>query len=96
MSSRVDATRRPTWTREQIRQARQTPLAPILRQRGYRLEPRPDGNFRLLGLSQDILVKDHYWVCHDDDGTRRGGNSIDFFVAIEQLSFQQTMDLLSS
>ncbi len=89
-----------TWKRSDIRRARQVPLAPILEALGYRLEPRQNGNDRVLGLSREIIVKDHYWVCKDPDtatGARKSsGNAIDFLVEVEGLSFSQAMEQLLS
>ena len=81
-----------TWKRSDIRRARQMPLKPVLEQQGYRLEARQNGNYRILGLTTEIMVKNHYWVCPDNGAA---GNSIDFFVKIEGVSFNKAMELLS-
>ncbi len=47
-----------TWSRLEIRQARQIHLKPILQQLGYRLLPRPDANFAVTGLAHEIIIKD--------------------------------------
>ena len=53
------------WNRSEIRRARQTPLKPVLERLGYRLNPIANDNYVVIGLPQDIVVKDHYWVCTD-------------------------------
>ena len=82
-----------TWKRIEIRAARQTPLKPVLEGLGYRLEPRKDNNYLVLGLSQEVIVKDHYWV-RTDDGS--AGNAIDFLVKIQGMTFSEAMHLLTS
>ena len=59
----------------------------------HRLEPRPNGNYVICGLSPEIVVKDHYWVCAD---TGAAGNAIDFFVRVKGTSFNEAMRLLTS
>ena len=81
------------WNRSDIRRARQTPLKPLIENLGYRLEPRPNGNFAIAGLSPAIVVKDHYWVRPD---TGEAGNAIDFFVRVKGTSFKEAMRLLTS
>ena len=101
-----------TWKHSEIRQARRTPLQPVLEKQGYCLAPRPDGNYRVLSrppefrnagkeLPDEIIVKDHYWVCHDDCSAlcvekQQSGNAIDFFVNIEGMAFRQAVELLLS
>ncbi len=80
------------WTRSQIRAARQRPLKPVLETLGYRLAPRRDGNYALVGMNADIVVKDHYWVRLDDGAA---GNAIDFFVTLLNKSFHEAMRLLA-
>lgn len=84
---------RRTWNRMDVRTARQTPLKPVLESLGYRLEPRKDDNYLVLGLSDEILVKEHYWVCTDDGSA---GNTIDFLVKIQGMTFSEAMHLLTS
>jgi len=81
------------WNRSDIRRARQTPLKPVLERLGYRLNPTAHDNYVVIGLSQDIVVKDHYWVCAD---TGDAGNAIDFLVRIKGTSFHEAMRLLTS
>jgi hypothetical protein len=81
------------WNRSDIRRARQTPLKPVLERLGYRLNPIANDNYAVIGLSQEIVVKDHYWVCAD---TGSAGNAIDFFVRVKGASFNEAMRLLTS
>lgn len=80
-----------TWKRSDIRAARQRPLKPILERMGYRLEPMRDGNYRVLGLPEEVVLKDHYWV-RTADGM--AGNAIDFLVKIRGMRFSKAMRLL--
>ncbi len=81
------------WSREDIRQARQSPLKPVLEAMGYRLLPRQDGNYAIAELPGDIVVKQHYWVRLEDGAA---GNAIDFMVTIRGMSFAEAMRLLTS
>jgi len=81
------------WTKAEIRAARQTPLKPVLEQLGYRLEPRKDDNYLVLDTPEEIVVKDHYWVCLDDGAA---GNAIDFLVDVEGMTFKKAVELLLS
>jgi thermostable 8-oxoguanine DNA glycosylase len=82
-----------TWKRIEIRTARQAPLKPVLEGLGYRLEPRRDDNYLVVGLPQEVIIKDHYWVRTDD---RSAGNAIDFLVDIQGMTFSEAMHLLTS
>jgi hypothetical protein len=77
----------PRWTRQQIRAARIAPLAPLLRKRGLQLLQRPADNFELVAFP-GVLVKDSYWRWPQRN---QAGNSIDFFVQVLGLSFDQAM-----
>jgi len=81
------------WNRSDIRRARQTPLKPLLERLGYRLNPIANDNYVVIGLTHDIVVKEHYWVCAD---TGAAGNAIDFFVRVKGISFNEAMRLLTS
>ena len=81
------------WNRSDIRRARQTPLKPVLERLGYRLNPTANDNYEVIGLTQDIVVKGHYWVCAD---TGEAGNAIDFFVRVKGTPFNEAMRLLTS
>ena len=82
-----------TWSHTEIRQARCTPLGPVVRRLGYELAVGSEGNRIIVGLSTEIVIKDHYWVC-TEDGV--GGNAIDFLMSIEGMNFAQAMRLLRS
>jgi len=70
-----------------------SPPAPAqTRARNPRLPARRDGNYALVGLDADIVVKDHYWVRLDDGAA---GNAIDFFVTLRNKSFNEAMRLLA-
>ena len=79
------------WTKEQIRRARRTPLAPLLRKRGYRLRKKPRGNHQVEG-EDDLVVKEHYWVWNSREAR---GNAIDFFMLVESVSFNEAMEILT-
>lgn len=81
------------WTKEEIRQARQIHLRPVLEQLGFRLLPRPDDNYAITNLTHEIIIKDHYWNCPD---TGQTGNAIDFFMKIRGVTFNEAMTLLSA
>ena len=75
-----------TWKRIHVRAARQTPLKPVLEALGYQLEPRKANNYLVLGLAEEVIIKDHYWVCTDDGSA---GNAIDFLVNIQGMTFSE-------
>jgi len=81
------------WKRSDIRRARVTPLKPVLEHLGYRLQPLQAGNYLVTGLSPEIVVKDHYWICTE---TGVAGNAIDFLVRVKKTSFNDAMSLLTS
>lgn len=81
------------WTRTQIRSARQVPLGPVLEGLGYRLEPIGDGNCRVLGMPEEVIVKKNYWVCTGDGSA---GNGIDLLMEMLHMGFSQAMTLLLS
>ena len=82
---------RPRYSRAQIRAGRQMPIRPILDGLGHRFRPLTNGNYLLLGVAGDIVVKDNYWVCKNDG---RAGNTIDFLIQVQGMTFSQTMNLL--
>ncbi len=75
------------WSRQQIRAARVTPLAPLLQRRGLQLIELPAGNFELAPY-KGLLVKDSYWRWPQRN---LAGNAIDFFVQVLGLSFHDAM-----
>ena len=80
-----------TWTRSEIRQARQKPLAPLLVHRGLQLTALPEENFRVAHYD-DLVVKRSYWRW-PSKGIE--GNAIDFFMLVEGKSFSQAMHILA-
>jgi len=78
---------RTRWTRDQIRAARMTPLAPLLQKRGLQLLEREAGNF-LLPAYPGLIVKDSYWRWPERN---LAGNAIDFCVQVLGLSFHDAM-----
>lgn len=80
-----------TWNRSEIRQARQTPLKPVLERLGHQLREINNENYVVVGLAPEVVIKDHYWVCAD---TGAAGNAIDFLVRVKGLSFNAAMKLL--
>jgi hypothetical protein len=77
----------PRWSREQIRAARQAPLAPLLEKRRLVLHERGGGNFEIEQY-KGLLVKASYWRWPE-----RGlaGNAIDFHMQVLGLSFHDAM-----
>ena len=80
-----------TWSRSDIRQARQMALKPVLERLGYTLEPLNNGNYIIVGTTPEIIVKEHYWT---QTTTGAAGNAIDFLVKIRGVTFNQAMQLL--
>jgi len=80
-----------TWKPSEIRQARQKPLKPILESLGYRLQPLKNGNYEVLMLLADVVIKENYWFCRH---TGSAGNTIDFFTVIKAMSFHQAMNII--
>ena len=82
-----------TWTRSEIRAARQSSLQPVLEKLGYRLEPRTHDNYAITGQRcGEIIIKDHYWHCPD---TGLAGNAIDFLMQIRGATFHEAMQQLT-
>lgn len=81
-----------TCNKADIRAARKIALAPLLMARGLTLQPLPDQNYRVSDYD-DLLVKEGFWRWPS-----RGieGNAIDFFMLVEDKSFRQAMDILST
>ena len=72
-------TLRSKWTPEQIRQARQIPLHPLLEQMGYAMQQKPRGNWSINTLPGDIVIKENYWVSLSSGS---GGNTIDLLTQL--------------
>jgi len=79
------------WTADDVRQARQRELAPLLTAMGVVLQPLEDGNTMVVGEPGNLIVKENYWIRTD---TNESGNAIDFFVKIRGMSFVETIRLL--
>jgi len=79
-----------TWNKSEIRKARTTSLVPILLKRGYRLRKLEHENFRIEKFGA-LIVKHHFWIWKEKG---LSGNAIDFFIAVEGLSFMQAMEIL--
>lgn len=94
------------WKRDDIRSARRRHLKPVLESLGYRLRPLKNGNYEICGLPRDqvrgltrnIIIKDNYWVCTDNQMAAcaecRSGNVIDFCTKILNMSFHQAMTVI--
>jgi hypothetical protein len=82
-------TPRSKWNAQQIRLARQVALKPLLEQMGYSMQALKNDNWKVYGLSVDLIVKETYWICPD---TGAGGNAIDLLVQVMGMSFSQAMD----
>jgi hypothetical protein len=91
--AKTNLSRSNAWTKADIRRARQITLKPVLEKLGYRLDPAKNGNYAVLDITPEIVIKDHYWVCAE---TGSAGNSIDFLVKIRGASFSDAMALLLS
>ena len=99
--TRSDLSRRSSWTKAEIRAARQAPLKPLLERLGYRLSPTGEGNYLVVGLAGEVVIKQNYWVCLDDGSVgpapapeAMSGNAIDFLVKVQGMSFREAMRLL--
>ena len=79
------------WNKSDIRRARKVDLAPVLRGKGLQLRPLLDDNF-LVVTYYDLFVKKSFWRW---PSRNLCGNSIDFFIRVQGLSFNETMKLLS-
>ena len=77
----------PRWTREQIRAARQVPLAPLLQKCGLQLFERAADNFELPAFP-GLIVKESYWRWPQRN---LAGNTIDFLVQVLGMSFHCAM-----
>lgn len=87
-----------TWTKSAIREARQADLAAILISRGYRLQSLKNDNFSIVPDAKHpsalagLVVKRNFWTWPDHE---MAGNTIDFLVKIEMLTFHQAMEVIT-
>lgn len=88
-----DSSRRNPWTKADIRRARMIELKPVLEKLGYRLQPLPDDNYRVIGLSPEVIVKEGFWTCPE---TAKGGNAIDLIIHVRACPFNEAVRLLLS
>mgnify|MGYP001766202890 CR=1 FL=1 len=79
-----------TWTTTDIEQARNRDLAPILAHAGYKLHQLPNG-LVLVRNFHGLLIRGNRWTWKAENLAR---NTIDFFMTIEAITFNQTMELL--
>ena len=80
-----------TWTKSEIRAARQLELAPRLEKRGLTLGDRGGGNFEIQQY-KGLILKSSYWRWPDRN---LAGNAIDFYMKVLGLSFHDAMKELS-
>lgn len=86
-----------TWSKNQIRAARKIPLAPLLRQKGVPLRELPGENYLVQADAKggqafgDLIVRDCYWIWKS---RQLQGNTIDFFVMVENRSFAEAMNAI--
>jgi hypothetical protein len=67
------------------------PLLPLLQKRGLQLIELPAGNFELVAY-KGLLIKDSYWRWPQ---RQLAGNTIDLFVQVLGLSFNDAMRLIT-
>lgn len=79
------------WSKHDIRNARKTPLLPILTKLGYSLRKLEYNNY-LVEKHGSVVIKDNYWFWKENQSA---GNAIDFFVIIEKKSFAESMAILT-
>lgn len=77
----------PPWSHGQIRAARKSELAPLLKKRGLELIGREADNFEVCAFT-GLIAKDCYWRWPEQG---LSGNTIDFFVQVLGLSFHDAM-----
>lgn len=75
------------WSRDQIRAARKIELAPLLQKRGLALHDQGEGNLEIEQYN-GLLLKAWYWRWPERD---MSGNTIDFYVDVLGLSFNDAM-----
>ena len=81
------ASQTPRWTKEQIRAARLTPIAPYLEKRGLHLIENSADNHAVREYP-GLIIKDGYWRWPERNA---GGNTIDLCMQVLRLSFNDAM-----
>jgi len=81
-----------TWSKTQIRSARKALLKPLLLARGRTLNQIDEYNLCVADY-RDLIIKDNYWRCKS---TAKNGNTIDYFMIVEGMSFNQAMQVITS
>ena len=79
-----------TWTKDEIEEARQSELAPILGDRGYQVRPIRGGAF-LVPEIKGLVVNNSRWFWKTEN---LKGNAIDFFMVVEGRTFAEAMEIL--
>ena len=75
------------WTRQQIRSARMAPLLPLLQKRAIAFVEKEAGNCQLPDFP-GLVLKESYWRWPQRE---LAGNTIDFFIKVLGLSFNDAM-----
>ena len=84
-----------TWNKLEIQTARKVSLGVLLEKRGYPLKPSASGYLKVVNFA-DLFVKDNYWFWKgQQDPDKKSGNTIDFFMFVEGLSFEQAMCVIA-
>ena len=78
------------WSKRDIQNARKATLSDILFKRGYRLINLNNENFKVERYGQ-LIIKRNYWYWKNK---KISGNTIDFFVKIEKMSFLEAMTII--
>lgn len=79
-----------TWSKDEIEDARQSQLAPILSDRGYEIRSMRGGAC-LVAEMQDLVVHNSRWFWKS---ANLKGNAIDFFMIVEGRTFAEAMEIL--
>lgn len=80
------------WTKSDIQNARKCKLFELFKKMKYNLKKIDQDNYYLEHMP-NIIIKRNYWY---DKTQKKGGNPIDFFTKIEQLSFMEAMKKIMS
>jgi len=77
----------PRWSKEQIRDARMAPIAPLLEKRRLHLIETGGGNYSVREYP-GLIIKDGYWRWPERE---LGGNAIDLCLQVLRLNFNDAM-----